>query len=375
MIAPSRFDDLLRLWRDGEASVEELSELEALLRSDARYRRSLARSLRLEVDLYGRFEVAAGARAAAAPPARRWKLESVAAVLAVAVSLVAAGAFLLRAPGGRVESGAIRVNDAAAGVFEAGDRVEAIGPAALRFKDGSGVVLDPGAAGTFVAPGRFDLRRGGGSFVAGPALRVDAPDGSVSAAGAAFSARFDDRGLRVAVESGTVEVEYDGLRHALRAGDRVKYLPRTGRTADAREAMKRAGEATIDAATAIEKALPGIPVGASLDREDGQVEFLVRVVRDGRLREVTLDPKTGTVLDDDGEDGDRSALVAAMKIPLLDALKIALAKVPGVAMEADAELKDGRAWAEIEILSNGRLYEVTVDLGTGAVLSVGPDTP
>ena len=63
MNAPSRFDDLLRRWSDAEASVEELAELEGLLRSDARYRRALVRLVRLDVDLYARY-----ARSAAPDP-------------------------------------------------------------------------------------------------------------------------------------------------------------------------------------------------------------------------------------------------------------------------------------------------------------------
>jgi ferric-dicitrate binding protein FerR (iron transport regulator) len=190
--APSRFDDLLRLWRDGEASAAELAELEGLLRGDARYRRSLARSIQLEVDLYARY---AASRGAAAPTSRRWRLEAVAAVLAVGVSLLAAGAFLLRPE-----------------VFPVGRSIEASGSARLRLQDGPDILLDPGSSGAYVSPGVFELRRGGASVDAGRALRLVTPSGAVSGSG--FSARVDLPGLRVAVGQGRVEVDYDGLRHS-----------------------------------------------------------------------------------------------------------------------------------------------------------------
>ncbi|HEX7896406.1 MAG TPA: PepSY domain-containing protein, partial [Planctomycetota bacterium] len=294
-------------------------------------------------------------------------LEAVAAVLAVAVSLLAAGAFLLRSPEpGRVESGAIRVDGSPAVAFDVGQSLECDAAARLRLKDGPAVDLDPGAAGTFVEAGRFDLRRGGGAFTAGPPLRVVAPEASVSAAGASFSARLDARGLRVAVASGSVEVDYDGLRHPLRAGESVRYLPLAGRKAGP---VKAPGEAAFDLAAALAK-VEGTAVGAALEREDGRTAYAVRVIRGGKLREVTLDATTGAVLEDDVEAGDRTAVAA--KISLRDAIAAALAKVPGVALEADA---DGRAFAEIDLLSNGRRYEVTVDLATGAVISLGPETP
>lgn len=355
MNAPSRFDDLLRLWRDGEASAEELAELEGLLRGDARYRRSLARSLRLEVDLYSRYAASRGA----APPAPRWRLEAVAAVLAVGVSLLAAGAFLLRPE-----------------VFPVGRSIEAAGSARLRLQDGPDILLDPGSSGAYVSPGVFELRRGGASVDAGSALRLLTPSGAVSGSG--FSARVDLPGLRVAVGQGRVEVDYDGLRHPLEKGESVLYLPVTERKAsDLREAERRVREAKLVLAEAIDKALkktPGTAVGASLDREDGRIEFTVHVVREGKLRELTLDAR-GAVIDDDGESDDRNAFVAAARIPLREALDAALAKVPGAALEADGELRDGRPRAEVEILSGGRLYEVSVCLETGAILSVGPATP
>jgi uncharacterized membrane protein YkoI len=373
MSLPSRFDDLLRLWRDGDASLEELSELEILLRGDARYRRSLARSIQLEVGLYGRH-----ARTASSPPVRRWRMEAVAAVFAVAVSLLAVSYVLLRpeAPG-RVEDGTLRVDGAPARSFRVGSSLDVPGDASARLtlKEGPEARLDGGTAGTFTEPGLFELRQGGGVFIAGPPLRVVTSAATVSGALASFSARLDLRGLRVEVAAGEVEVRYDGLRHALRAGESLTYLPLGGRTSgDLREAERRVGEAGIDLSTALRN-VAGTAVEASLARDDGRVAFVARVVRDGKLREITLDAKTGAVLEDEAEGGDRTAVAAALKISLREAIAAALSKVPGVALEADAELKDGRGRVEIDILSNGRLYEVVVDPGTGALLTLGPDTP
>jgi uncharacterized membrane protein YkoI len=88
---PGRFDELLRLWQDGDASAEELGELDGLLRGDPALRRRLVESTLVESALYSRF----ARQAAPAPVRRRRTLELAAAGLLLAVSAVAVARLLL----------------------------------------------------------------------------------------------------------------------------------------------------------------------------------------------------------------------------------------------------------------------------------------
>jgi uncharacterized membrane protein YkoI len=87
----ARFEDLLRLWQDGEASPEELRELDELLRRDPSLGRELVTSVLLEVNLYRRYAVQG---AAAKAPSRRRVWEAAAAVLVLAVSAFLVGRVL-----------------------------------------------------------------------------------------------------------------------------------------------------------------------------------------------------------------------------------------------------------------------------------------
>lgn len=91
MEAADRFEDLLRAWQDGDATADELRELEGLLRGDPARRRRLADAVLVESALYGKF---AREAAPAAPRRRRW-LELAAAGLLVAASAVAVGRLML----------------------------------------------------------------------------------------------------------------------------------------------------------------------------------------------------------------------------------------------------------------------------------------
>lgn len=83
---PSRFEELLQRWQEGEATTEELAEFEAILKSDARYRRALVSTVRVEAALDR-------APAPVARTRRRW-LEATAAILLVGISF----AVILRKP-------------------------------------------------------------------------------------------------------------------------------------------------------------------------------------------------------------------------------------------------------------------------------------
>lgn len=392
-----RFDELLRTWQEGDASAAELAELESLLRAHPDYRRDLVNSIRLEVELYGKYSTSpaaerpqAGLHALpAARPFRRMRaLESMAAVLTVAVSLLAVSYFLYRYQAEdspyRVAQGEVYVDGTPARSFaeNAPFEVRGLTPALIELKDGSRLVLVPGSAGLLRRDGEaarqvFVLSRGGGKFAVGAnsrPFRVEGPEGSVSASAADFSVQLQLPGFSVAVAAGDVEVEYAGARHGLRARENVQYgLPPSGELTSAREAGKWLRAATLTLAEAIEKALaavPGTPVEAGLDDEDGQITFSVHVAHDGSVTELELDAKTGAVLDRDTDKKDRSKLLAASTTSLAGAVQAALAKVPGDAIDTEAELRDGRAQAAVEILREGKTYEVLVDLAAGTVTRV-----
>jgi uncharacterized membrane protein YkoI len=94
------------------------------------------------------------------------------------------------------------------------------------------------------------------------------------------------------------------------------------------------------------------------------------VVRGGELREIDIDANEGKILEDDREDENPSKFPSS-KVSLQAMIAKALEKVPGAALEAELELEGGKAVAEIDILNDGRIFEVAVDAETGAVLSVG----
>lgn len=382
----TRFDELLRLWQDGDAPPEQLGELEAILRDNPNLRRELVGSVLLEVGLYSKFagsERAASAPAApgAAPrPVRR--LERIAAALAIGVSLFAVAYFLFRPPAGdhAILAGQVWVDGSSVRALADGASFEVRGEtsARIRLKDGPVLTLGSGTSGA-LRGGRFEITRGGGSFeVRSGALRVDAPAGSVTAASALFTLRLEERvrpaALSLTVSSGTVDIEYAGLKHRHGTGAEIVYgLPVSGEPTPAAFAEKLIGEARLTLAEAIDKALelgPGAAVDAKLEDDDGQVVFALNVARGSKLREIDLDAKTGAKIEDDGESDDRSRLVAASKLTLKEAVAAALDRVPGRAVSAQSVLLYGRAQTRVEVLHENRVFEVVVDLGSGNVFCV-----
>lgn len=72
----------------------------------------------------------------------------------------------------------------------------------------------------------------------------------------------------------------------------------------------------------------------------------------------------------DGE-GDVAALAKDAKVTIDQAIKTALEKVPGTAVEAELEKKHGKTVWEVEVLgSDGNVTEVHIDAATGAVIDV-----
>ncbi|HZE99613.1 MAG TPA: PepSY domain-containing protein, partial [Planctomycetota bacterium] len=318
----SRFEELLKLWQDGDASPAELQEFEALLRSDPAFRKELVGSVLLESALYRRY--AAAAAAPAVRKSRRW--EAAAAIVVAAVSLFAVGRLLFRSDTPVVD---LSVDGALTEIHQGRFEVGGLKPLACRLPDGSRAVFDAGSAGKIPAPGQpFELSRGSASFfVSHPAgaFRVQTPAGSLSIADGQVwvllrpptrklpkeLARKPE--LVVETARGSVDVDAWDARASVPAGQRRVFgppLPAGG--TDYAGLLSRTGitlSAAIAKATA---ASPGIPVHAELEEEDGRVAFSIGLVRDGKAREVAVDAQTGKVLEDEDDDDDRSRVAAAV---------------------------------------------------------------
>lgn len=241
------FNALLDRYQSGEATAEELGELDRQLRADAGKRRMLVERTLLEVHLrkfFGGLAPAPMQRRAPRSDRPRWAIVAAGVVLVVLGLCVLAG--LLRnagGPGAAVESGVVRVNNVATAIvpmqtpFEVGGQI----PAVLRLPDGAHVELDPGTrAIAFGASGqagrRIELARGGGTFAVAAEqapLHIETPAGTVVAGSARFSARLAKTpngitALTVAVSAGTVEVAANGQQQTLAAGQQREFAAPAG---------------------------------------------------------------------------------------------------------------------------------------------------
>ena len=258
---PLRWDELLRLWTDGEASAAELEEFALALRENPERRRELVRSVMVEVNLYGRYAASAGAGAARPKPrSRGWEVAAAALVLAISL-------FLL---------------------------------------------------------GRLFLMKKADSTVAGRQADLIPPIPPLPAPSPAV------KKIVLLLDRATL-----GLPQALDA--------------------------------ALQKGT-GAPVKIELGEEDGKVTWTVVFASERKSREIEIDAVTGKVLEDQLEEGDVSAVAAALKVPLRTAVERALEAVPGRPVEAEAEFKKGRLVVEVTILHEGELRELQVDGENGELL-------
>jgi uncharacterized membrane protein YkoI len=389
----TRFEELLRLWQDGEASPTELLEFETLLQSDPAFRKELVGSVLLEAGLHRKYG-AAKALPAAKPAAKRRAWEAVAAAIVMAVSLLAVGRLLTRtdAPAHRVVTGEVASAGAAVSVLQEGQTFEVRGlaPATLTLKNGTRVILDAGSAGAIPAgaPG-FVLSRGSGSFTLDTApggFTVTTPAGSLTASNAQFWILLRSSTRKLPKESlkrpelvvegarGSVDVDAWETKAAVAAGQRRIFgapLPAGG--TDYARLLDRAS-LTLSAAIAKAAAADptGVPMHAELEDEDGRIAFTVGLAHENKVRELTIDPKGGQVVSEETEDEDRSGASAAVKMSLAALIDKVLESVSGRAVEADLELKSGRLRAEIKILGPDGLREVKVDAETGEILTNHP---
>jgi len=385
----TRFEELLKSWQDGEASPEDLREFETLLQSDPIYRKELVHSILLEAGLHRRYAAAKAAEVevpAARSLGRRRSWEATAALIVMAVSLFAVGRLLLRnePPAHRVLSGDVWTLGAPANVLRDGQSFEVRGlaPATVQLKDGTKAVLDAGSAGSIPAEGgSFDLRKGSASFAVDHSFRLTTPVGSASTPDGQFwvllrpSTRKLPKELarrpELVVETtrGRTDIDAWDTKASVGAGQRRIFaapLP-AGGTDYAR--LLDGTTLTLSAAIARATAAgPGIPVHAELEEEDGRIAYSISLAVDAKVRELTLDPRSGKVLDVETDDEDRSHVAALATMSLQALLDKVLESVPGRAVEAELELKGGRLRVEIKILGPDGLKEYKADAATGQIL-------
>ena len=124
----------------------------------------------------------------------------------------------------------------------------------------------------------------------------------------------------------------------------------------------------IQKATAIAK--DGVLVSADLENQDGKAVYVVEFALEKKVVEIKLDGATGELLTKEIEDDDKSDIVKACKLPLTRGIEIAVEKVPGKVVAAEAEIEEGKPILETKIFVDGKVLKVKVDAVTGAVLKI-----
>jgi uncharacterized membrane protein YkoI len=263
MIDPRRFEDLLRLWSDAEASPAELEEFAQALRDDPERRRELVRSVMVDVNLYGRYAATAGAGAIRAKSrSRGW--EAAAALLVLALSAFLLGRlFLMKKPEPSIAAPRPQVVP-----LPKIPPLPAPNPAAeklVRLLDRS----------TLSLPQAVDL-----ALEKWPGIPVKAElseeEGKVIWT------------VVLASERKSREVEIDAASGKVLEGQ-----------LEEEDASAVAAALKVPIRTAVEKALaavPGRPVEADAEFEKGRLVVEVKVLHDGEVREILVDGETGEVL-------------------------------------------------------------------------------
>ncbi|MGH3239654.1 MAG: PepSY domain-containing protein [Spirillospora sp.] len=131
------------------------------------------------------------------------------------------------------------------------------------------------------------------------------------------------------------------------------------------------------------KAAPGKVEEIELDDDDRATPVweIDLLADNGAWREVTVDPKTGTLLSnrtarpddaDDDDDGGRgpSAALRQAKLTASDAAGAAVKAVPGTVTSVDFEREHGRPAWEVDVTtSNGTEHELLIDATTAKILT------
>ena len=140
-------------------------------------------------------------------------------------------------------------------------------------------------------------------------------------------------------------------------------------TAALAAALKTA-KATLQGGLRASKA-QGTPISAKFEIEDGKLQLSIYTMKGNDFMEVVADPKTGAIAQaqeitdamDLNEATEQKAAVAQAKVPLLAAAESAVNTNAGSrAVSIVPELKNGRAIAEVTLLTGNTFKKVTEKL-------------
>ena len=138
--------------------------------------------------------------------------------------------------------------------------------------------------------------------------------------------------------------------------------------------------AKIDLVTAItlaQEQVEGQVIEAELGREDGAYVYEIEIAVADGVQELLLDPASGevlsNVLDTDDHDHRKSKKLkkfAPTQLNLTQAVAAAEEHLTGgIAKEAELEYEDGQLLFEVELLKDGKEYEVYVSPNDGKILA------
>lgn len=150
----------------------------------------------------------------------------------------------------------------------------------------------------------------------------------------------------------------------------VAMLMMAGPMQEAQDYENLLKDSKIKLAEGVALALKEAKEGAAFKVEvegDKSVHWAVDVAVGTKVLAVDIDVKTGKVIATDNENDDRSALVKAAKIPLVQAVEAALKKTPGDAVAAEFKMAGDKAQAQVKILAKGKVKTVVVDAQTGEI--------
>lgn len=165
----------------------------------------------------------------------------------------------------------------------------------------------------------------------------------------------------------------------------TQNIPETKATAENPESIsnQKATEIALQDAGFTEKQVSGLQVKQETD--DGILEYEVEFYADGKEYSYAIDASSGEIrdkdidTDDDHPTGsaDSGSDTSAKSIPVKEAKKIALKKVPG-AKEKDIQIKreydDGREIYEGSVFYEDMEYEFEIDARSGKILSWEEDS-
>lgn len=116
------------------------------------------------------------------------------------------------------------------------------------------------------------------------------------------------------------------------------------------------------------------PVSAWLRDVKGKVVYTVRYAKGQEQIRLTLDAKTGELIEKVTEKRSRAKALELSKTSLNKAVEIALEKVPGKAYRAGLVLDEKKAVYEIVILGDGgKRSEIDINAATGKIIEVEQD--